>query len=285
MSEGFPRGVRSDDDERGARWGGPFGCPPPELILPALEGALPDPPAAAIRAHLSECALCTELAVALEPREVISPAAQSRIDRRVLGDSTRPSRWFGLAAAAAVVLAAGGVYLALKPAQRIDLPAVSSPRVPAVAQVAPENVLALAAPAIELPPESLTLRSESRDAYAAALERALEYFSRGDYATSAARLERVARRYPAKSHAQFYLGAALLLRGDAAPAIVPLERARKLSGRGASLYPEATWYLAVALERSGRGAEALDPLVDLCGEGGPRSQQGCDGLSRLLNHR
>jgi hypothetical protein len=75
------------------------------------------------------------------------------------------------------------------------------------------------------------------------------------------------------------------MRGDAAASVRPLARARALAGSGASLYPEATWYLAVALERSGRGNEALDPLVELCGAGGPRGAQACEGLSRLLNTR
>lgn len=270
-----------------SQWRGRTGCPVPELLLPALEGTLPEPSLHAVRAHVAGCPICTELAAALDDAaETPDEREVTRVTERVF--RSRPSRasyrWAPLAAAAALAIVAGAAYVATR-VERIPAPPVHSVSV-APARTPPRvAVLALAAPAIELPPESLALRSGARNRYAAALERALAYYKRGDYAVAAARLERVVRAHPDRPHAHFYLGAALLMRGDAAAAVRPLERARTLGGPGASLYPEATWYLAVALERSERVPEALHPLSQLCGNRGPRGEQACQGLTRLRNTR
>lgn len=287
MASAFPRDAEPGEAPLLARWRGRSGCPAPELLLPAVEGTLPEPPMTLVRAHVASCPICTELAAALaDAAEVPSEREVTRIDERVSRETHDRAhyRWFALAAAAAIVMIAGSTYVVTRTEptaappihSAVTTPAPSPPRV---------AVLALVAPAIELPPESLTLRSAGGNRYAAALERALESYKRGDYAVAAARLERVVRANPGRHHAQFYLGASLLMRGDAAVAVRPLERARDLAGPDASLYPEATWYLAVALERSGRGAEALDLLAELCGASGPRGEQACEGLSRLLNSR
>jgi len=283
MTGAPPRDVEPGEAPLLARWRDRSRCPDPTLLLPALAGTLPEPLKGVVATHLAECSICTELASALADAAMPTEQEVTRISERI--DRSRRNhllyRWTALAAAAVIVTVAGGAYVITRWERTVVPPVHSADAAPAPAPRDP--VLALAAPAIELPPEFLTLRGDARDTYAAALERALEVFKRGDYRLAAARFERVVRAHPGRLHARFYLGTSLLLRGDPAAAIRPLERARQLAGPGDSLYSEATWYLAVALERSGRSAEAIDPLAQLCGERSPRGEQACEGLSRLLN--
>ena len=263
-------------------WQARTSCPPPELLLPAQEGSLlPENLAAAVRAHVAGCPLCAELTAALDDAAMAPSEAEARrIEQRVRFQTRGRSRlwWTSLAAAAALVAVAGAAYIA-RMSQRSSAPVVQQqqPRPPAGRL----PVLALSAPAILLPPESLTLRGDRRSAYAAALEDALTVFAAGRYQDAAARLERVSRDHPRRPHAEFYLGAARLMNGSAADAVEPLQQARGLAPAASALQTEATWYLAVALERSGRGAAAVDALNDLCARSGPRKAQACEGLRDL----
>ena len=68
-----------------------------------------------------------------------------------------------------------------------------------------------------------------------------------------------------------------------ATATADLSRAQKLADRGSSLHADATWYLAIALERSGRRDAASAMLTDLCKAAGPRQAQACAGGRALMN--
>jgi hypothetical protein len=269
------------------RWRGRTGCPSPDLLLPAQEqGILPEDLARAVRAHVAGCPLCTELSgalagVASDPL----PDEARRIEERLRFQTRgRWRRWMpSLAAAAALAAVAVGLYIA-RTGQRAPASVAQSGAPPVASPPQREPVLALAAPAILLPPESLTLRGEPRSSYAAALEDALIPFTAGNYQAAAAQLEKVTRDHPSRPHAEFYTGVARLMNGAAADATGPLQSARDLSPKGSPLSDEATWYLAVALERSGRGAAAAGPLTDLCNGSGPRKAQACVGL-RLLSNR
>jgi hypothetical protein len=282
----MPRDVERDEQLLLERWQARTQCPPPDLLLPAHEEAvLPEEVGVAVRAHVATCALCTELMAALADAASDPTAEETqRIEqRRRFQTRGRFRGWPSLAAAAALIAVAGAVYLA-RTAQRPAAPVAQSSGPPAPpAPVQRAAVLTLAAPAIMLPPESLTLRGEPRSAYALALEDALAPFAAGKYPDAAARLEKVAKDHPRRPHAEFYRGTARLMSGDAAAAVGPLQTARELAPRGSPLSDEVAWYLAIALERSGRREEAAGPLNDICGGGGPRKAQACDGLRLIAN--
>jgi len=287
MTGSIPRDADRDDAPWLERWHGRTGCPPPELLLPSQEeGILQASLAEAVRAHVTACPLCTELSAALAGA-VVDPLPEEtrRIDERLRFQTRGRRRWWvpSLAAAAALAVVGVGLYLA-RTGQRTPASVAQSGSSPVPTQPPPGPVLALAAPAILLPPESLTLRGEPRNPYAAALEDALIPFTAGNYAAAVTQLERVARDYPNRPHAEFYTGVARLMNGSAPEATGPLEAARSHAQKGSPLSDEASWYLAVALERSGRGAAAAGPLNDVCGGGGPRKAQACEGL-RLLTTR
>jgi len=261
---------------------GGAGCPRADLLLPALEGVLPDPLGARVRAHAAACPLCRDLVEALSAGPAAEPdeGALDRIHGRV--KAGRRS-WLAIirwpAVAAAALVAAGLVFARLAPGP-IETPPVAS-RGGDVALPAPAFVLALSKPAVELPPEALVLRGGDADPAVTALIAALEPYRRDDFAEAADRLEAVVDAYPDARHAQFYLGVSRLLAGRAAEAVGPLSRAAQRAPAGSWLRAEATWYLAVSSERDGDRGGALGALADLCGRPGPRREAACDGLRRL----
>ena len=282
-----PRDAEHEELSWFARWATESGCPPPKLLFAAAEGTLPSDAGDAIRVHLERCPLCREL-VAIGVGDVAGPTLEeaARIRTRVFRDvgstQRRSTRYVVYAAAAAVTLVIGGFALFRLVGQNTPATGTAT-NTAAPANVPPQYVLALNKPVTELPPESLTLRSGSPDRYAAALERALEPYERGDYAEAVRRLETVARDYPSRPHPVYYLGVAKLLAGRT-DAVADLERARKLADRGSSLQTDATWYLGISLERSGQRAPAAAALTELCGSPGPRKAQACEG-ARALNNR
>lgn len=277
-----PHDAGPDETSWFARWRGSSACPPPALLLPAMEGALPDPEGAAVRAHLAGCAVCRELADALtEARVAPTLDEAARIRARVFAPITRRARRFVYAVAAIVALAAGA-WIAWPSANTTrNRPAPSASNTPVGTSSPRAYVLALNKPATELPPESLTVRSGPRNGYARALEDALVPYQSGDYGDAAVALDQVVRAYPGRPHASFYSGTAKLLDGRAAAAVPDLQRARAEAEPGSSLSSEAAWYLAVALERSAQRAAAAQVLKDLCSGSGLRKAQACDGLRGL----
>jgi hypothetical protein len=70
---------------------------------------------------------------------------------------------------------------------------------------------------------------------------------------------------PSDPSAALYVGVSRLVGGDAVGAIDPLSAAVRLST--GSMERDARWYLAVALERAGRPADAASVLDQLCAAG------------------
>ena len=266
-----------------------FQCPPPETLLPAIEGTLPEPLRARTVAHLETCRVCRALAAALESSETASSTdaeaatIRARIDRRL---APRRAWLTGLAAAAGIILTAGLVWM-FRVAPVTDIPAAPGrpAPAPAPAQKARTFALALTAPPIELPPGALVLRGDTADPYVTALAGALEPFRRGEYQQAASRLEAVRATRPDDPFASFYLGVSYLLTDRPAEATAVLQRARELNGPDAPLQSELTWYLAIALERSDRVDQTVLLLKQLCGSGGSRDAQACAALGALLAPR
>jgi hypothetical protein len=265
---------------RGAR----SACPAPDLLLPAVEGVLPEPGLTRVREHLATCPLCRELSTALDNAASEGPSLQERgrLDARFAGLGRRrfPS-W--MAAAAAVLLTAGAAaWVSLLPEFRPPVPGEPPRSAPAPSR-APAFVLALKKPSIELPAAALVLRGSTVEPYISALVAALDPFRRGQYDDAARRLAAVERQYPQKPHVPFYLGVSELLAGRPGDAIAPLQRSRSLAADGTAIHADASWYLAVALERQARRDESMLILTDLCGSGGARNDEACLALHGLLS--
>src|SRR3954470_13881788 len=117
----LPRDAEHDEESLFAQWQpAAAGCPPPDLLFPAAEGALPAEVAGPILAHVETCPLCRELST-VDAGDAASPTLQegarlrARTFSHVTAPARRPRRWSSYAityaAAAAVVLAAATVAL------------------------------------------------------------------------------------------------------------------------------------------------------------------------------
>lgn len=244
--------------------------------------------------HIEACADCAEIfralgslregAVAIDPGA--PPFAPSPDEPAGHGDAAAApppspapgapagsrSWWYGLAAAAAVVAAVGGVMWR---GARVAVPqpqvAETAPVRPVETTVAPPPVPTprawaelATAPAVMLPASfTIVMRGEAdagRDAFLAAFGPAIAPYRAGRYAEAAAALQSLTDRFPAVHEAWFYLGVARLYAGRAAEAVEPLRRARPSE----VVAEQALWLEAVALERSGRPDDATTALRAAC---------------------
>lgn len=239
--------------------------------------------------HIEACAGCADIfralgslragAVAIDPG---APAFVPPPDELAgLEDAAAPtpgapagprSWWYGLAAAAVVVVAVGGVLW------RVARVAAPQPRVAETAPVRPvETTVAptpvptprawaelATAPAVMLPASfTIVMRGEAnpaRDAFLTAFGPAIAPYRAGRYAEAAEALQSLTARFPAVHEGWFYLGVARLHAGRAADAVEPLRRARQSE----VVAEQALWLEAVALERSGRPDDATAALRAAC---------------------
>ena len=259
-------------------------CPSPDLLLPALEGTLDEPVLTRVRSHVSTCAVCRELTAALEAAADAGPTAEerARLDARQPRVRHRASvSWWPAAIAASLVLVASAFWLSqFTEFRSFELP--STARLAVRTQTPQQFVLPLDAPFIDLPKAPIVLRGGKMDPFGAALLNAAAPLHERDYRTAAARMTGLRREYPDRPHPVYYQGISLLLSGQPADAIEPLEQARRLSDSQSSIYIDASWYLAVALERVGRRSEAVTILTEMCGHAGARDEQACLALHQML---
>lgn len=262
-------------------------CPPPETLLPALERTLPAPLQDRVASHLLTCSICRGLADALAAGDCaeLTQEEARRVRRRSAAGFRRKRYPLAAATAAVIAVVATGLWIRQFDRSRSEPP--PAPKSPEVsrARAARSFVLALNVPEIELPPAALTLRSEAADPYITALAPALELFRRGNYSHAAEHLDAVIENYPKDPYALYYLGVARLLDERPLDALEPLYRSRALLASDSSLYPNASWYLAVALERSNRADQAVVILTQMCGRGDARGEQACGALGTLLAPR
>jgi tetratricopeptide (TPR) repeat protein len=273
-------------------------CPDPAL-LPALDaGILPPALAGAVSSHVQQCPLCQHLARDLASGEFAAaveaapaalpgpPVVPPRAER------ARPARlprwlWRPLPAAAGmvVVLAALSAWwvTGLRDADPISPRAAPAP--PSAAATAPVGTparLPLDKPPIAAPlGAALVWRSDSpagRERELAALGDALVPYRTDDFAEAALRLEALSRQQPS-AETWFYLGVSRLFLGQADRAAADLRRARDLARP--PLRQDASWYLAVALERAGALDAAAAELESLCGGDGERRARACEALDTL----
>jgi hypothetical protein len=81
------------------------------------------------------------------------------------------------------------------------------------------------------------------------------------------------------AEAPFYLGVSQLFLNQNEDAAKSLKDAVNLASR--PLADEATWYLALALDRTGRTDLASSLLEPLCHAGGKNSSRACAGIKEL----
>jgi TolA-binding protein len=271
-------------------------CPKPELLLASQAGVLEGKAAKDVVAHLEKCGFCWILLRDLTDAELTAarPEEERRVRERVL-KATRGSAkaetadrllaaWFskGLPVAALAVVA-----LAVVVWVRLHRPAapVSTPATVAVqsAQPAAPSVFQWEKLPIKLQASSILVwRGKPRTAqeeYATELTAALAYYRDDNYAEAAQQLAKVVQAFPDGVEAQLYLGISRLQLQQNAEAIVPLSAAQKL---GPELFREdATWFLALAYERTRDTQKALAELQRMCQRESSYSQRACTGIQEL----
>lgn len=259
------------------------GCPPARVLSAAAAEALPPEQQAEVSAHLSTCASCAELLADLEQLEpaTVDAAVAARILRDVARDASvrRPAwkRWVYWVPASLAVVLALVVFLQV---QRRPAPGAAATvvAVPAAARTVPQAVPAQTAqppaaanpgPALEKPAVKLTMlaltwrngEGAERD-FATAIAPALSAFRADRYAEAERLLAGLAGQYPSSVEIPFYQGVCQLFLNRSADAVAALRRAQRLAD--ATFAADASWYLGIALARSGHPTEAKARFAALC---------------------
>lgn len=118
-------------------------CPPPDVLLAAVSGVLPEEGGPGIRAHLAECRYCQALVADLNDREAASPSPaelsriRKRIDQAIAPSARRPFRlpgpaWLGAAFTVLAVALYLGLGRAPAPRETAGPPPAGKPTPPEV---------------------------------------------------------------------------------------------------------------------------------------------------------
>jgi hypothetical protein len=240
-------------------------CPPADRLWAGARGELASADVEAIAVHMADCGACAEAwRVARDFGGSVALPAPARV-----------FPWW-LAAAAVLVIAAGSVLYYSRDARSTTDPTQTAALV--VDSVPPFAVAVDKAPIRVSSRYALTWRgpNDGRQ-FLAALNQALAPYVRGEYAAAATELAQLAAAYPDTEEPQFYLGVSRLLAGDAAGAILPLERAYALGEP--SQRDDSQWYLAAAYERANRPDEARAQAQAVCDAKGSRSAAACGAVT------
>lgn len=232
-------------------------CPGEERLLAFYRGGLPEAEVESVREHLAGCASCVDLA-----RDARAFLAAWEASPATL----RPSSLRWLAAAAVLLVAAFASIWVLRHRPAPPSPGLA-PEAAAPAAANPWRNLPVAAAAYRLPrPEDeLVFRSPEEAPPAAAFVAAMAPYARGDYGAADLELGRFLRAHPGQAEASFYRGVSLLILGKSEEAAKLL----KSAASSPSPLPEAAWYLALALLKSGETEAALVPLDEVGQKAGP----------------
>ena len=274
-------------------------CPKPELLQAARSQVLPSEAAKEVNQHLERCRLCQSVVADLEALDSASAdldsGAQERIWKRIQPEvqNTAPDKrdkrvrpWWDMwlrplpLAAAALAVLALVVGLRVLRDRRQPEPTTAQNQTP-VAPPAP-SALRLEKPPIMLPASSVIVWRGQKDASSQQnkeLKQALVPYEADNYAEAAQRLDRLRKKHPRLAEASFYLGVSQLFLNQNEDATKSLKDAVNLADQ--PLADEATWYLALALSRTGRSALASSLLDQLCHGGGKNSGRACVGLKEL----
>ena len=100
-----------------------------------------------------------------------------------------------------------------------------------------------------------------------------------DYAEAARRLDVLAKKYPKYAEPHYYLGVSRLFLVENEAALGALNAARPLAD--GALRDDVSWYLAIALDRTGRSEDARREAEALCGHAGEYQQRACASVGEL----
>lgn len=272
------------------------GCPPLRLVSAARAGALPDDEQRVVMAHLSTCTSCSRLEhdlAELASEQGVTDLDTQRIWSRVQREVEQPAserRAFRLAAwwpLLVPVAAALVVTVALWPAggggpqewatatTGTDAPRPAQPPLSSAPMATGAGAIVVEKPDVKLSMGALTWRgdSETRQQFLTDLAPALNAYRADRYEEAISRLVPLEARYPKAPEVAFFLGVSRLLAGREAAAVDSLRRAVDL--RDDVFTDDAAWYLAVALQRAGRSADAQKRFSAICGVPGPHMKAAC----------
>ena len=128
----------------------------------------------------------------------------------------------------------------------------------------------------------LVMRGKPRTAqekYVAELTGALAPYRDDNFSEAAQKLTKVTQVFPDGVEAQLYLGISQLSLQKNAEAIPPLAKAQQLGPQ--TFREDATWYLALALQREGNTKQSVAELGKLCQGKSSYSQRACTGVQEL----
>lgn len=261
------------------------GCPPPEMLLAARAGVLPEESGAKVEAHAANCPWCRALRENLTEEELskLTPREREHIRKRVLeqaGARGAGWRWFlrpAPVAALAMLAVAGGLWI------YVTRPASRSGGAVEPAVVKPPDVLRLEKPPVKLPAAAALLwrgqAAPAEEEFLTAFGAAVEPYRAGDYREAVSRLEALAQRYPNSAEAQFYLGVSRLFLERNQEAVRALAEAKRLAA--GTQAQDAAWYLGIAWLRAGGAEQGATELRGLCSGAGEYKVRACAALKEL----
>jgi tetratricopeptide (TPR) repeat protein len=273
-------------------------CPPPELLQAAQEGVLPADLTNEVTGHLATCRLCKSLQVDLEELDntELDAAGRKRIWQRVQAGMPSqtahagmviPSAWWKMwlrpvAVAAMAVVAMLATVIGVRFFSDRSRPATTVAQKQTPASLPTPSVFRLEKAPIMLPASTAILwrgREDAATRQTKDLKQALVPYEANNYAEAARRLDLLRKKYARLAEAPFYLGVSQLFLDQNDDAVKSLKDAVNLADQ--PLADEATWYLALALYRTGRTDLASSLLEPLCRAGGNNSSSACAGIKEL----
>ncbi len=218
-------------------------CPDTARIWAAVTGELPARTARELVDHAATCPACAfawrlahEVAV-----EAGTESAAAAAPASIFTGFRWRSAWLAAGLALAALL---GTFLALQLGGQGRRDAAAHWR----------HVAVIPAPSVATGGALVWRGEPAADAELAA---ALVPYSQGDWPAAERALSSLMLTHPADGRGAFYLGVTLLLLDRPGDAAARLEEAGRLRGVAADLID---WYLALALLKSGRAADAIAPL-------------------------
>jgi hypothetical protein len=257
-------------------------CPDPDMLI-AVESGMPVGNAETVRSHLAACPICQQLCRDLKGYEF---QLSEEEDRRIRNTLPRRSSWtsfwkpipIAITAALAVALLAG-LWTFRSSTTPNAIPATSQT---AQSSPNPGPVLKLEKAAVKVPAAAVLLYRNGGNtdkAYLQDLAAALEPYRAENFAESALRLQELSTKYPKSAEAFFYLGVSQLFLNQPEKALDSLKAAKPLADE--SLQDDVSWYLAVALERSGQPQDARSEVDRLCTGARDYKEKACRALVEM----
>lgn len=270
-------------------------CPRLDVLLASQSGVLPDETSEMVSAHLKECSFCQILLQDLAGEEFTSATAGEarRIREHILAEGKTEEKrskesggllaiWLWRAIPVTAVLgAAAVVFLWTRPHQsatQVPPPAATvQPSQPTTASLQWEKL------PIRLQADSILVwRGKPRTAqerYASELTPALTYYRDDHFLEAVERLTKVVKDFPQGVEGQVYLGVSLLKIDRNAEAIAPLRAAQNLGTE--QFRDSASWYLALAYQRTQDRVGAIAELRKLCQGKSEHASRACAAAKEL----